>query len=114
MAKKKESDVKKDSIGAKLDIVGEILKEIPIYKDAIKPVVKAASKELVPAGASLARSITTICETAEMLLKPFLGLIWGIQQLEEIVIPALAERFKDKLHRMVAPPLFIAGPTLEA
>jgi hypothetical protein len=96
------------------DAVRGILQEVPVYKDAIRPAAKKFGSELKPAAENLGQSITTVTEALHLALAPLRGLVWGYQQIEEIVFPALQERFKQKLHRMVTPPVAIAGPAFES
>ena len=94
--------------------ISQILQQVPIYRDALQPAVKKIGTELKPAGVNVGKAITTVTDAINVVLAPLRGLVWGYQQVEEIVFPALADRFKNKLHQLVSPPLTVAGPTVEA
>ena len=112
--KKKTASKQKDGSQKKLEVVRDIFKEVPVYKDAIRPGAKKLGTELVPAAENIGRAATTVTEGINVALTPLKLLVWCYDQVEEIIFPTLAERFKDKLRRMVTPPLSIAGPVIES
>lgn len=94
----------KSKIHETAEVVREIVKEVPIYKDAIQP----AAKEIGTA-------LQTVAKSINVALAPVSALVWGYDQIKDFVNESLAERFKDlPKERLVTPSPTIAGPTLEA
>src|SRR5262249_12995200 len=81
------------------------------YKDLAQPSAKRLGKELVPAAKQLGQTAVRALNT---VLAPLRGAIWGWEKIEEIVIPELAKRVEDALHKLVTPKRTVAGPALEA
>lgn len=100
-----------NSIKDTAEAIKGVLQEVPVYKDAIQPVAKNLGTELAPAGSEIG---TTAARTIHMALAPLRALVWSYEQIEEIIVPPLQEKLKNRLNKLVAPSLMIAGPTLEA
>lgn len=91
--------------------VGTILDKTPVYQDLIQPSAKKLGKGLVPTAKVIAE---TTNRTVKMALAPLMGLLWGWERIQEIILPELGRRFEDKLHRLITPELTVAGPVLES
>ena len=96
-----------ENIGDTLKGAAELAKEVPVYKDLFQP-------GLQKLGSALAPSAELIGKTVEVFLYPLSCLVFASEQIKEIVVPELAKRFKDKLHKLVAPKAIVAGPVLES
>lgn len=82
-----------------------VLKEVPVYKDA----VQLAAKQLGQSLATIAKALDKV------LLGPLRVLIWGVEEIEQNVMPQLAQ----KLHKLTAeqlatPSLMVVGPAIES
>lgn len=72
-------------------------------------------EELVPVDKGMVTSVWTATHEVKALLAPSKGLVWGWRHIEKQVLPAVAERLKGiPRERWKEPPLFLAGPILEA
>jgi Abortive infection alpha len=82
----------------------EFSKAIPVYQDALQPMMKETGKALSVVG-----------RTVNVALAPIRGLVWGAEKVEEW----LATKVSEKLERtsaqdIVQPDLSVAGPIIEA
>lgn len=81
-----------------------LLKEVPIYQDALQP----AAKELGVA-------LHTVARTVNLALAPVSVLVWGYDQIKEFTATRLAQKLKDvAAEKIVTPDAMVAGPALEA
>ena len=81
-----------------------LLKEVPIYQDALQP----AAKELGVA-------LLTVTKTINVALAPISALVWGYEQIKEFLATRLAQKLKEvPEEKIVTPDATVAGPTLEA
>jgi hypothetical protein len=86
------------------EAVCEIVKQVPVYKDAIQP----AAKEL-------GKSLEIISKAVSAALIPVEGLIWGADKIRTFVHTRVVEKLKDTPPEQInVPDLHVAGPTLEA
>lgn len=84
--------------------VTELVKEVPIYEDALQP----AAKEL-------GKSLEIAAKAINVALGPIRGLIWGFDQIEEFISTKVAEKLQRvPIENIITPNINIAGPTLEA
>lgn len=97
-----------------IDAVKGVLETVPVYQDAVQPTAKELGTAMVPAGNELGKAAVTLTKSINLALAPLAALVWGFEQVQEIVFPRLAEKFKSKMHRLVQPNLVVAGPTVEA
>lgn len=81
-----------------------LLKEIPVYQDALQP----AAKELGVA-------LQTIAKTVNLALAPVSAMVWGYEKIKDFAATRLAEKLKDVPEgKITTPDATIAGPALEA
>lgn len=81
-----------------------LLKEVPIYQDALQP----AAKELGVA-------FLTVAKTVNVALAPISALIWGYDKIKEFSVTRLAQKLQEVPEEKIATPdATIAGPALEA
>jgi hypothetical protein len=104
----------KGGIAETLKAAKELAEAVPVYQDAVQPVAKELGESLKPAGRDVGESVVAVTGAIKLALTPLRGLLWGWQQVEEIVLPELGRRFRDKLHRLVPPEPTVAGPALES
>jgi hypothetical protein len=95
-----EDNMKKED----LKNIADILKEVPIYPDAIQPAAKEVGKAL-----------TTIAKTVNIALAPLKVMVWGYDQVEEFLTSKLTEKLNNTpSENIVTPPTYLAGPAIEA
>lgn len=93
-----------NNIEATINAATGLLKEVPIYQDALQP----AAKELGVA-------LLTVAKTVNVALAPISVLIWGYDQIREFAATRLAQKLKDvPQENIVTPDATVAGPALEA
>lgn len=93
-----------NSIDKTIKNVNDILKEVPIYQDAIQPFAKETGKAL-----------ETIGKTVNAALLPIKGLIWGIEKIENFITTSVSERLiKIPIENIQSPDPSVAGPLLES
>jgi len=81
-----------------------LLKEVPIYQDALQP----AAKELGIA-------LLTVAKTVNVALAPISTLVWGYDKIKEFAAKRLAQKLQEvPKEKIVTPDATIAGPALEA
>ena len=86
-----------------------------LMREALEPTARKLGKEMKPVATELAKAAVTVAQTVNVLLAPLRGLVWGWAQIEEKILPAVAERLKGvPKDRLQEPPMFLAGPTLES
>lgn len=84
--------------------VAAIVKEVPVYQDAVQPVAQEVGK-----------SLKTVGQTVNVLLSPLRAVIWGFDQIEDF----LREKVGNKLSAVppediVTPKASVAVPTIQA
>jgi len=89
---------------SKLGVIADLAKTIPIYQDALQPMMQETGKALSVIGRSV-----------NVALAPIRGLVWGAEKVEEWLCTTVAEKMKKvPAENIVSPDLSIAGPTIEA
>src|SRR5687767_904403 len=83
--------------------VKELVEAVPVYPDAVQPAAKEFGDAAKPAGRELGEAVTTIAKTVNVALGPLRLLIWGVEEIWQLVQDRLAEEFKDKPDRLVSP-----------
>lgn len=84
--------------------VTELVKEVPVYEDAIQPVAKEAGKAL-----------QTVGRTVNAALLPVRGLVWGIEKIEEFVQTKVSKKLSNTpVENICSPDPAVAGPALES
>lgn len=82
----------------------ELSKAIPIYQDALQPMMKETGKALSVLGRAV-----------NVALSPIRGLVWGAEKVEEWLETKVAEKLsKSNEEEIIQPDLSIAGPLIEA
>jgi hypothetical protein len=85
-------------------VVGETLKAIPVYIDAVQPAAKEVGK-----------SLETLAKTINICLAPLKGLIWGYDKIADYLSGALEARLKEiPPSQIITPNPIIAGPIIES
>lgn len=99
-----ESSVKEGNVEGTIKAVTGLVKEIPVYEDAIQPVAKEAGKAL-----------QTVGRTVNAALLPVRGLVWGIEKIEEFVQTKVTKKLsKVPVENICTPDPAVAGPALES
>src|SRR5262245_21912314 len=81
-----------------------IVEAVPVYQDAVQPLAKQV-------GAAL----ETVGRAVNVALAPLRALVWGAEQIEAYIGPALIERLRNvPEERIQTPSPIVAGPALEA
>ncbi|MBU2923356.1 DUF4393 domain-containing protein [Colwellia sp. 1_MG-2023] len=100
----------KDPSGTESNVEGTIkavtglVKEVPVYEDAIQPVAKETGKVL-----------QTVGRTVNAALLPVRGLVWGIEQIEEFVHSKVSKKLESTpVENICTPDPAVAGPALES
>ncbi|WP_082899171.1 DUF4393 domain-containing protein [Sulfitobacter sp. EhC04] len=95
-----EEENKSDLINS----AANLAKAIPIYDDALQPVMKETGKVLSTAGRAV-----------NVAIAPIRGLVWGAERIEEWIATNVAKKLDNvPPDEIVTPDLAIAGPTIEA
>lgn len=93
-----------NNVGSTINAATGLLKEVPLYYDAIQP----AAKEIGVA-------LQTVAKSIHVALAPISALVWGYEQIKEFAATRLAEKLKDVSPNKIIPPdPTVAGPALEA
>lgn len=81
-----------------------LVREIPIYQDAVQPLAK-----------QLGKSLELVGRAVNVALLPVKGLVWSFEEVEKLFIPKLVENLKDvPPEDIVQPKPNVAGPAIEA
>lgn len=92
------------NIEGTIKAVTGLVKEVPIYEDAIQPVAKEAGK-----------AFHTVGRAVNVALLPVKGLVWGIEKIEDFVNTKVAKKLEDTPIEKICPPdPAVAGPALES
>lgn len=103
MTDDENSDNKESSEGT-INAVSKLVKEIPIYQDAVQPLAKETGKALQTVGTAV-----------NAALIPIKGLVWGIEKIEEFVQTTVTEKLKSiPPEDIQIPDPAVAGPALES
>jgi hypothetical protein len=99
-----ESSVPEGNIQGTINAVTGLVKEIPVYEDAIQPLAKEAGKAL-----------QTVGRTVNAALMPVRGLVWGIEKIEEFVQIKVTRKLSEvPIENICTPDPAVAGPALES
>ncbi|WP_430457973.1 DUF4393 domain-containing protein [Rheinheimera sp.] len=99
-----ESSATEGNVEGTIKAVTGLVKEIPVYEDAIQPVAKEAGKAL-----------QTLGRTVNAALLPVRGLVWGIEKIEEFVQTKVTKKLsKVPVENICTPDPAVAGPALES
>lgn len=98
------SDEKATAVVDVANAVAAIIKEVPVYQDAVQPVAQEVGK-----------SLKTVGQTVNALLSPLRAVIWGFERIEDF----LREKVGNKLSALppediVMPKASVAVPTIQA
>lgn len=92
------------NIEGAINAVAGLVKEVPIYQDALQPAAKEIGKTLF-----------TITKTVNVALSPVSVLIWSYDQIKDFVDNKVSEKLQNvPLDNIITPPAHIAGPALES
>ncbi len=81
-----------------------MVKEVPVYEDAIRPLAKETGKAL-----------QTVGRTVNAALLPVRGLVWGIEQIEDFVQSKVSRKLENTpVEKICSPDPAVAGPALES
>ena len=99
-----ESPSAEGNVEGTIKAVTGLVKEVPVYEDAIQPVAKEAGKAL-----------QTVGRTVNAALLPVRGLVWGIEKIEEFVQTKVTKKLSNTPVENICPPdPAVAGPALES
>jgi len=81
-----------------------LLKEVPVYQDALQPVAKETGKAL-----------QTVGQAVNAALAPIRGLVWGIERIEDFLNRKVAEKLsKIPKEKIQTPDPSVAVPAVES
>lgn len=87
-----------------LNAVAGLVKEIPVYEDALQPLAKEAGKAL-----------QTVGRTVNVALLPLRGVVWGLEKVEDFVSTKVTAKLENTpVENICTPDLAVAGPALES
>ena len=99
-----ESSSSEGSVEGTIKAVTGLVKEVPVYEDAIQPFAKETGKAL-----------QTVGRTVNAALLPIRGLVWGIEKIEEFVQTKVSKKLADiPVENICTPDPAVAGPALES
>jgi hypothetical protein len=99
-----ESSGAEGNIEGTIKAVTGLVKEVPVYVDAIQPVAKETGKAL-----------QTLGRTVNAALMPVRGLVWGFEKIEEFVNVKVTKKLENvPIDKICTPDLAVAGPALES
>tara|TARA_B100000795_G_C22765386_1_gene425480 strand:- start:738 stop:1571 length:834 start_codon:yes stop_codon:yes gene_type:complete len=99
-----EASDSEGNIEGTIKAVTGLVKEVPVYEDAIQPVAKETGKAL-----------QTVGRTVNAALMPVRGLVWGIEKIEEFVNSKVSKKLENTpLDKICSPDPAVAGPALES
>jgi len=88
----------------KISVVTELVKAVPVYQDAVQPAAQEVGKAL-----------GTVTKLVNVALAPVTALVWGYDKIAEYISEKVSEKLKDvPPENIITPPIYIAGPTIEA
>ena len=93
-----------NNITESIDAITKLVKEVPIYQDAIQPMAKEMGKAL-----------QTVGKAVNAALVPVRGLVWGIEKIESFVQIKVEKKLENvPIEEICSPNLSIAGPVFES
>ena len=92
------------NIEGAINAVANLVKEVPVYEDAIQPIAKETGKALQTVGRAVNAALT-----------PVKGLVWGIEKIEAFVNSKVTKKLENTpIENICAPDPAVAGPALES
>ena len=99
-----EASESEGNVEGTIKAVTGLVKEVPLYGDAIQPVAQETGKAL-----------QTVGRTVNAALMPVRGLVWGIEKIEEFVNSKVSKKLENTpVEKICSPDLAVAGPALES
>lgn len=99
-----EEESTKSNVADVANAVAAVVKEVPIYQDAIQPAAQEVGKAL-----------GTVAKLVNVALAPVSALVWGYDQIRDFTATKVAEKLKNiPPENIVTPKPNIAGPAIEA
>lgn len=99
-----ESSTQESNVEGTIKAVTGLVKEVPVYEDAIQPLAKETGKAL-----------QTVGRTVNAALLPVRGLVWGIEKIEEFVYTKVSKKLANiPVENICTPDPAVAGPALES
>lgn len=99
-----ESNTSEGNVEGTIKAVTGLIKEVPVYEDAIQPFAKEAGKALQTVGRSV-----------NAALLPVRGLVWGLEKIEDFVHSKVSKKLANTpVENICTPDLAVAGPALES
>jgi hypothetical protein len=93
-----------DKTSDMINAAANLANAVPVYKDALQPVMQETGKALGTAGRAV-----------NVAISPIRGLVWGAEKIEDWLTTSVGEKLggidESEIH---SPDLGIAGPTIEA
>lgn len=98
------SENKSDGVSDKLNAAANLAKAVPIYDDALQPIMRETGKAL-----------STVGRAVNVALAPVRGFVWGAEQVEEWLATSVSRKLEGTPEdEITTPDLAVAGPTIEA
>lgn len=99
-----EASESEGNVEGTIKAVTGLVKEVPLYGDAIQPVARETGKAL-----------QTVGRTVNAALMPVRGLVWGIEKIEEFVNSKVSKKLENTpVEKICSPDPAVAGPALES
>ena len=99
-----EQQLKAGQVTEIANAVAAVVKEVPVYQDAIQP-----------AAQELGKALGTVAKLVNIALAPVSGLVWGYEQIREFTATKVAEKLKGvPEEEIITPKPNVAGPAIEA
>jgi Abortive infection alpha len=94
----------KSKIRDAADAVRGVLEAVPVYEDALQPAAR-----------QIGAALETLAKAIRVALAPIAVLVWGYDQIEQYLVPAVEDRLRHtKAEDVVTPDPTVAGPLIEA
>jgi hypothetical protein len=84
------------------------------YPDAMQPAAREFGEAAKPAGRELGDSVSVLARTVSAALDPLRAVLWGYEQIRELICEQVASRFEKKPERLGEANLAVVGPAVEA
>jgi hypothetical protein len=93
-----------DKTSDMINAAANLANAVPVYRDALQPVMQETGKALGTAGRAV-----------NVALSPIRGLVWGAEKIEDWLATSVGEKLEGiDGSEIQSPDLGIAGPTIEA
>lgn len=98
------SEEESSNVNDTIKAVTGLVKEVPIYQDAVQPIAKETGKTL-----------QTIGKVVNSALLPVRGLVWGIEKFEDFIKVKVEKKLEHTpIDEICSPNLSVAGPAFES